>query len=59
MKKSLLALWLLLILVASMLSGCLVPYWPGEEGGRSGHQGGHDRGKGDRGHDRGRHDERR
>ena len=47
MKKSILALWAILLVVTMMLSGCLVPFWPGEEGGGGGHRGGHEREHGD------------
>lgn len=43
MKKTILALWAVLLLVTMMLSGCIVPFW-GDEGRGGGHGGGHERG---------------
>ncbi len=43
MRKSILALWAILLVVTMMLSGCHVPFWWGDEGGRGGgHGGGHE-----------------
>ena len=41
MRKTILALWAVLLLMTMTLSGCIVPFW-GDEG--RGHGGGHERG---------------